>query len=204
MLRNSNEALCGQIPVLTVRGLASRYKEHPLILKKEKEARYPTLCGCLFGIFQLLANKSCCGPPSALAFIRIVLVKTVQNQHEHKIDRFIMIVEIRHFLDPKPFEPLCMPPHVIPTILRFSPQPDCLHGQILRKVGQKKAEPNMPMCRVFLSVCGLLGREQASTSSRASTADVGKGENLVIHGNVVLNTLSVRSTSMLLRDQICI
>jgi hypothetical protein len=32
----------------------------------------------------------------------------------------------------------------------------------------------------------------------------GKGADLVIRGNVVLNTLSARSTSTLLRDQICI
>jgi hypothetical protein len=29
-------------------------------------------------------------------------------------------------------------------ILRFSPQPDSPHSQILRKAGQKKAEPNRP------------------------------------------------------------
>jgi hypothetical protein len=32
----------------------------------------------------------------------------------------------------------------------------------------------------------------------------GKGADLVIHGDVVLNTLSARSISTLLRDQICI
>jgi hypothetical protein len=32
----------------------------------------------------------------------------------------------------------------------------------------------------------------------------GKGADLVIRGNVVLNTLSARSTLMLLRDRICI
>jgi hypothetical protein len=32
----------------------------------------------------------------------------------------------------------------------------------------------------------------------------GKGADLVIRGNVVLNTLLARSTSTLLRDQICI
>jgi hypothetical protein len=32
----------------------------------------------------------------------------------------------------------------------------------------------------------------------------GKGADLVIRGNVILNTLSARSTSTLLRDQICI
>jgi hypothetical protein len=30
-------------------------------------------------------------------------------------------------------------------ILKFYPQPDSPHSQIFRKVGQKKAEPNMPL-----------------------------------------------------------
>jgi hypothetical protein len=30
-------------------------------------------------------------------------------------------------------------------ILKFSSQPDSPHSQILRKAGQKKAEPNRPM-----------------------------------------------------------
>jgi hypothetical protein len=36
-------------------------------------------------------------------------------------------------------------------ILRFSPQPDSPHSQIFRKVGQKKAEPNIPSVSSFLS-----------------------------------------------------
>jgi hypothetical protein len=103
---------------------------------------------CL-GFFQLLATKSCCRSPNALAFqpayIRIALVKTVQNQHEHKIGRIVMIVGICCFLNPEPFRPLHLPPHVIHTIFKFFSQPDFLHNQILRKAGQKKAEPNMPM-----------------------------------------------------------
>jgi hypothetical protein len=55
-----------------------------------------------------------------------------------------MIVGICWFLDPEPFGPLHLPPHVIHTILRFFPQPDSLHSQIFRKAGQKKAEPNSP------------------------------------------------------------
>jgi hypothetical protein len=31
------------------------------------------------------------------------------------------------------------------TILRFFSQQDCLHNQILRKVGQEKAEANRPV-----------------------------------------------------------
>jgi hypothetical protein len=56
-----------------------------------------------------------------------------------------MIVGMCYFLDPEPFGPLHLSPHVIHTILRFFPQPDSLHSQILRKAGQKKAEPNMPI-----------------------------------------------------------
>jgi hypothetical protein len=37
---------------------------------------------------------------------------------------------------------LYLPPHIILMILRFSTQPDSSHSQILRKAGQKKAEPN--------------------------------------------------------------
>jgi hypothetical protein len=43
------------------------------------------------------------------------------------------------------YEPLHLPPHVIPTILRFSLQPDFPYSQILRKAGQKKAETNRPI-----------------------------------------------------------
>jgi hypothetical protein len=99
--------------------------------------------------FQLLATKSCCRSPNTSAFqpasIRIALVKTVQNQHKHKIGRIVMIVGICCFLDPEPFGPLHLSPHVIHTILRFFSQPDSLHSQILRKAGQKKAEPNRPL-----------------------------------------------------------
>jgi hypothetical protein len=56
-----------------------------------------------------------------------------------------MKVGIRHFLDPKPYEPLHLPPHVILTIFRFSPQLDSPHCQILRKARPKKAETNRPM-----------------------------------------------------------
>jgi hypothetical protein len=95
----------------------------------------------LFGLFQLLATKSSCELPKAPAFqpasIRIILVKIVQNQYEHRICRVITIIGIHRFLDPEPFGPLHLPPHLIPTIFR-----DSSHSQILRKAGQKKAEPN--------------------------------------------------------------
>jgi hypothetical protein len=50
-----------------------------------------------------------------------------------------------------------------------------------------------------------MGRETGSLHLLASLLLTrGKGADLVIRGNVVLNTLSARSTSTLLRDQICI
>jgi hypothetical protein len=50
-----------------------------------------------------------------------------------------------------------------------------------------------------------MGRKTGSLHLLASLLLTrGKGADLVIRGNVVLNTLSARSTSMLLRDQICI
>lgn len=70
-------------------------------------------------------------------FVRIALLKTVQNQCEHKFGRVVAIVGIRHFQDPKLYGPIHQSPHAIPTILRFSPQ---LFSQKL----VKKAETNMP------------------------------------------------------------
>jgi hypothetical protein len=50
-----------------------------------------------------------------------------------------------------------------------------------------------------------MGRETGPLQLLASLLLTGgKGADLVIRGNVVLNTLSARSTSTLLRDQICI
>jgi hypothetical protein len=50
-----------------------------------------------------------------------------------------------------------------------------------------------------------MGRETGPLQILASLLLTGgKGADLVIRGNVVLNTLSARSTSMLLRNQICI
>jgi hypothetical protein len=60
------------------------------------------------------------------------------------------------------------------------------------------------MCLMCYSVV-LLGRETSSLQLLAPLLLTGgKGADLVIRGNVVLNTLSARSTSTLLRDQICI
>jgi hypothetical protein len=50
-----------------------------------------------------------------------------------------------------------------------------------------------------------MGRETGSLHLLATLLLTGgNGADLVIRGNVVLNTLSARSTSTLLRDQICI
>jgi hypothetical protein len=83
-------------------------------------------------------SLSLSAPTFQPASIRIVLVKTFQNKHEHIIGRVVTISEIHRFLDPGPFEPLHLPPHIIPTILRFFAQSDSFHGQILRKSCQKK------------------------------------------------------------------
>jgi hypothetical protein len=60
------------------------------------------------------------------------------------------------------------------------------------------------MCLVCYSVV-ILGMETGFPHLLApNLLTGGKGADLVIRGNVVLNTLSARSTSTLLRDQICI
>jgi hypothetical protein len=84
------------------------------------------------------AKRSAFQPTS----IKFVGAKTIQNQHKHIIGQVVVIIGIRHFLDPEPYEQLYLPSHVIVMILRFSPQPDSHHSQIFRKAGQKKAEPN--------------------------------------------------------------
>jgi hypothetical protein len=72
------------------------------------------------------------------ASIKIDLLKTIRNQQKHIIGQVVAIVAIRPFLDPEPYGYLHLPPHVIPTILRFSSQLDSPHNQILRKTCQKK------------------------------------------------------------------
>jgi hypothetical protein len=83
-------------------------------------------------------------PAFQTASIKIALVKIVQNQHEHRIGRVVMIVGIRRFLDPETFAPLNFSLHVMPTILIFFLQSDSLHSQILRKVDQKKLNQTCP------------------------------------------------------------
>jgi hypothetical protein len=72
--------------------------------------------------------------PASIIFI---LVKTVQNQCEYRIDRVITIVESRHFLYHKSYGLFYLSLHVIFTILRFSSRPDSYHIQILRKAYRK-------------------------------------------------------------------
>jgi hypothetical protein len=65
-------------------------------------------------------------------------------------------------------------------------------------------EPTYIICLVCSSVV-LLGRETSPLQLLALLLLTGgKGADLVIRGDVLLNTLSARSTSTLLRDQICI
>lgn len=99
----------------------------------EKATVYGDVC---LGFFQFLPTKICCGLSNASAFqlvsIKIVLIKTIQNQHEHIIGWVVTTVIIRCFLDREPFRPLHLPPHVILWYL------DSSHSQILRKAGKKK------------------------------------------------------------------
>jgi hypothetical protein len=101
---------------------------------------------CLFRLLAASGHQKLLQTAKRSAFqpasIKFVGAKTIQNQHKHIIGWVVVIVGIRHFLDPEPYEQLYLPPHVIVMILRFSPQPDSPHSQIFKKAGQKKAEPN--------------------------------------------------------------
>jgi hypothetical protein len=101
---------------------------------------------CLFRLLAASGHQKLLRTAKRSAFqpasIKFVRPKTIQNQHKHIISWIVVIVGIRHFLDPEPYEQLYLPPHVIVMILKFFPQPDSSHSQIFRKAGQKKAEPN--------------------------------------------------------------
>jgi hypothetical protein len=106
------------------------------------------LWACLFRILAasghqkpLRTAKRSAFQPASIKFVR---AKTIQNQRKHIISWVVIIVGIRYFIDPEPYEQLYLPTHVIVIILRFSLQPDSPQSQIFRKVGQKKAEPNRP------------------------------------------------------------
>jgi hypothetical protein len=104
---------------------------------------------CLFWLLAASGHQKLLRTAKRSAFqpasIKFLGAKTVQNQHKHIIVRVVVIVRIRHFLDPESYKQLYLSPHVIVMILRFSPQLDSPHSQIFRKAGQKKAEPNRPM-----------------------------------------------------------
>jgi hypothetical protein len=76
------------------------------------------------------------------------------------------------------------------------------HMKQRRKRGQR---PNPISSVSCVSSVVLMGRETDPLQLLAPLLLTGgKRADLVIRGNVVLNTLSARSTSTLLRDQICI
>jgi hypothetical protein len=69
------------------------------------------------------------------------------------------------------------------------------------EIGQRPNPISYVSCVSFVV---LMGRETVSLQLLAPLLLTGgKGADLVIRGNVVLNTLSARSTSRLLRNQIC-
>jgi hypothetical protein len=107
-----------------------------------------------FGPFQLLVTKSYCGPLNALTFqpasIRIVLIKSVQNQHKHGISGVVAILRIHCFLDPKLFGSLQIFSHVIFTIFRFLSYPNYLSSQ---KKLVKKTEPNIYLITRICRIC---------------------------------------------------
>jgi hypothetical protein len=75
----------------------------------------------------------------------------------------------------------------------------------MEKRSERGQRPNPISCVSCVFSVVLMGRETSSLQLLAPLLLTGgKGADLVIRGNVVLNTLSARSTSTLLRDQICI
>jgi hypothetical protein len=100
---------------------------------------------CLFRLLTASGHQKLLRTTKHSASIKFVGTKIIQNQYKHIIDWVVVIVEIRHFLDPEPYEQFYLSTHVIIMILKFSPQPDSPHSQIFRKASQKKAEPNRPI-----------------------------------------------------------
>jgi hypothetical protein len=79
----------------------------------------------------------------------------------------------------------------------------CTPSYGIEKKKRPEAQPYI-MCLVCSSVV-LLGRETGPLQLLVPLLLTGgNGADLVIRGNVVLNTLSARSTSTLLRNHICI
>jgi hypothetical protein len=81
---------------------------------------------------------------------------------------------------------------------------ELVHPFILQR-SERGQRPNPISCVSCVSTVVLMGRETGSLRLLASLLLTGgKGADLLIRGNIVLNTLSARSISTLLRDQICI
>jgi hypothetical protein len=79
-----------------------------------------------------------------------------------------------------------------------------VHPLIIQR-SERGQRPNPISCVSCVFSVVLMGRETGPLQLLASLLLTGgKGADLVIRGNVVLNTLSARSTSTLLRDQISI
>jgi hypothetical protein len=69
-------------------------------------------------------------------------------------------------------------------ILRFSAQPDSPHSQILRKAGQKKAEPNRPM--VWPKLTGTVRISILSSRSGRGRTRGGTGLTMYATGSFLL------------------
>jgi hypothetical protein len=79
-----------------------------------------------------------------------------------------------------------------------------VHPFIIQR-SERGQRPNPISSVSCVSSIVLMGRETGSLHLLAPLLLTGgKGADLVIRGNVVLNMLSARSTSTLLRDQICV
>jgi hypothetical protein len=71
------------------------------------------------------------------------------------------IVRIRHFLHPKPSGLFYLPPHVIYTILRFSPEPDSQKSS-LEKSWTKQTQYILSMTFIFYFFIKLLNKTRQS------------------------------------------
>jgi hypothetical protein len=81
---------------------------------------------------------------------------------------------------------------------------ELVHPLIIQR-SERGQRPNPISSVSCVSSVVLMGRETGSLHLLAPLLLTGgKGADLVIRGNVVLNTLSAHSTSTLLRDQVCI
>jgi hypothetical protein len=137
---------------------------HTTVPHSSNEKLGAAIWPCLFRLLVASGHQKLLRTAKRSAFqpasIKFVGAKTIQNQHKHIIGWVVVIVVIRHFLDPEPYEQLYLLPHVIVMILRFSPQPDSPHSQIFRKAGQKKK---------WTKHASLLSSEQRLVTTREKT-----------------------------------